>query len=296
MGRNLEGLTVVVCTPFDGDDRIDEQKLRKHVESLIQGGKVNGIMPCGASSEANLLTQKEWETVVAIVAETVGSRVHLIVGCSDITTRNTINRLKFAEKVGADGAMVSPPWYVGPSEREVYEHFKALSEASGLPVVLYNTPHSTGVDVKPEQIAKIAELGQLKYKKTSSGDMTRMAAVERLCGDKVKFLVGCDSLALEQFLMGAVGWITPCGNFMAERLQNLYDLAVNKKDLAGAKALYFKMLPMFSLFESGQYIQLTKYAIRTLSTEYGNPRRPLLPVTSEAQAQMDAMLKNMDLL
>lgn len=296
MTKSFEGVITVVCTPFDANDHIDEQKLRNHVESLVQSGKVNAILPCGGSGEANLLTQQEWETVVTVVAETVDSRVPLIVGCSDITTKNTINRLKFAEKAGADGAMVSPSWYVGPNERELYEHFKALSEASHLPVILYNNPHSTGVDVKPEQIAKIAELGQVKYKKTTSGDMTRLAAVERLCGDKVKFLVGCDPLALEQFLMGAVGWITPCGNFMAGLLHDLYDLTVHNKDLVRAKTLYYNMLPMFTLFEAGAYIQLTKYAMKALGTEYGEPRRPLLSASPETQAKMDVILKQLGLL
>jgi 4-hydroxy-tetrahydrodipicolinate synthase len=204
--------------------------------------------------------------------------------------------MRFAETLGADGAMVSPPWYIRPNERELYEHFEVLAGESGLPVVLYNTPHSTGVDVKPEQVARIAELGQVRYKKTTSGDMTRLAAVERLCGDRIKFLVGCDPLAMEQFLMGAVGWIAPCANFMADTLHGLYDLCVVRKDYAKAKQLYFKLLPMFSLFESGLFIQLTKYAMKRLGNEYGVPRRPLLDIDDSMKKEMDGMLAALGLL
>lgn len=296
MNKNWKGIITVVCTPFDKDDRVDEKKLRNHVEALVQTGLAGGIMPCGGTGESILLSQDEWETVARVVIETVDSRVPVIVGCSDVSTRNTVKRMKFAEKTGADGAMVSPPWYIGPSDAELYEHFKVLAGESGLPTVLYNNPHGTGVDVKPEMVAKIAELGQVKYKKMTSGDMTRLAAIERLCGDKVKFLIGCDPLALEMFLMGAVGWIAPCGNFMLGKLYELYDLAVNKKDLAKAKQLYFKMLPMFSLFETGVYIQLSKYGMNALGMDYGAPRRPLLPPSLDACKAMDGMMKDLGLL
>ncbi len=296
MSEDWKGVLVALTTPFDDKGNVDEAKLKKHADALVRTGAVGGLVPCGGSGEAVLLSEAEWELTVRAVVEATDGRVPVIAGCSDATTRNTARRMQFAEKTGADGAMVAPPWYVHPDERELLEHFRVLAGESGLKVVLYNTPHSTGVDVKPELVARIAEFGQITHKKTTSGDMTRLAAVERLCGGKVKFLVGCDPLAMEQFLMGATGWITPCGNFIPGLLQELYDLCVSVKDTAKAKQLYFKLLPMFSLFESGLYIQLTKYAMKALGNDYGLPRRPLLEPEDPMKRRMDAVLTSLGLL
>jgi len=200
---------------------------------------------------------------------------------------------KIAEKSGADGVMVAPSYYCHPDPREMYGHYKALSEAVSTNIVLYNNPGTTGVDMQPDLIAKLAEFKNINYIKESSGDMTRVAMIQELCGNKMNIFCGCDNLSLEMFLMGAVGWVVAPANLIPKQCVQLFDLVAVKKDYAKARKLYSKVLPMFTLFETtGQYVQLVKAGLTILGRPYGKPRLPLLPSEGEPLKELKKILKS----
>ncbi len=145
--------------------------------------------------------------------------------------------------------------------------------------------------MKPELIARLAEFERISHVKESSGDITRVAEIQRLCGNKMRVFCGCDNLSLEMFIMRAVGWIAPVANVLPQLCVELYELASVEKEFEKARELYFKLLPLFTMFETtGQYIQLTKAGLGILGRPYGIPRKPLLPPTDEHKQQLKEIL------
>lgn len=293
MAKKFQGVFAVLVTPFTKDDKIDEKTLRKHVRYLIDDGKVGGLMPTGSTGEFAALSDAERMQIADIVINEADGKLPVVVGTAAVATKDMIRFSQYAQKAGADGIMVVPSYYCHPDPREIYGHYQALSKSVDIPIFLYNNPSTSGVDMKPELVARLAELDNVLYIKESSGDMTRVAAIQRLCGEKLTVFCGCDSLSLEMFLMGAAGWVAPPANIIPQQCVELFELAYIKKDVAKAKKLYFKLLPLFTLFEStGKYVQLTKAGLEILGRPYGEPRKPLLLPDKELLNEFKKILKD----
>ena len=294
MEKKFQGVYAVLCTPFTQDDEIDEITLRKHLRYLLDEGKVHGIIPTGSTGEFAALTEKERMSVAETTVDEVKGKVPVVVGTASVSTRKTIEYSQFAQKTGADGVMVVPPYYCHPNDREIFSHYKALSENIDIPIVIYNNPSTSGVDMQPSLIASLAEIDGISYVKESSGDMTRVAQIMRLCGDKMNMFCGCDTLAMEMFAVGVTGWIAPAANMLPQLCIELFELAAIQKDMAKAKKLYFKLLPLLTMFEStGQYVQLTKAGMDILGRPVGIPRLPLQPPTKQARQGLNEILDSL---
>ena len=199
-----------------------------------------------------------------------------------------------AANSGADGVMIVAPYYCHPNEEEIFGHYKTIAENTDVEIMVYNNPGTSGVDMQPELIARLAEFERISHVKESSGDMSRAAAIQRLCGDKMRVFCGCDNLSLEMFMIGAVGWVAPPANMIPRLCVELYELGAVKKDIAKARELYFKLLPLFTLFETtGQYIQLSKAGMEILGRPFGIPRKPLLPPADEHIQQLKEILETL---
>ena len=293
MAKKFQGIYAVLVTPFTKDDKIDEKTLRKHIRSLVDVGKVNGIMPTGSTGECAALSDDERMLVADITVSEVDGAVPVVVGTSAPTTKTAIRFSQYAQKIGADGVLTLPGYYSHPDPRETVEHYKAMSNSIDIPIMVYNNPSPSGVDMKPDLIAKLAECDNISYVKESSGDMTRVAEIQRLCGEKLSVFCGCDSLALEMFLMGACGWVAPPANLIPRQCKQLFELGYIKKDTRKAKQLYLKLLPLFTLFESsGKYVQLTKAGLEILGKPYGEPRRPLMSPDKALLNEFKKILKD----
>ena len=294
---DIYGIFTVLCTPFTDDDKIDEKALRKHVRYLIDEGGVHGVLPNGSTGEFAALSDEELRQVTDVVIDEVNGKVPVVVGAAAVATRDMIARSQYAQKAGADGIMVVPSYYCHPSDEEIYAHYKALTENVDVPIVIYNNPGTSGVDMQPELVARLAQFDQITHIKESSGDMTRVSEIMRLCGDKITVFCGCDNLALEMFLVGARGWIVPAGNMIPQLCVKLFELAVEQKDVDKAKILYYEMLPLFTMFETtGQYVQLTKAGLDLLGRPYGDPRKPLLTPAVERVQALKEILESLDVL
>ena len=291
MTKTFQGVYAVLCTPFTPDDKVDETALRKHVRYLIDEGKIHGIIPNGSTGEFTALSEAERKLVADTVIDETAGKVPVVVGTASVSTEETIMYTQHAQNAGADGVMIVPSYYCHPNDREIYGHYKAIAENTDIDIVVYNNPGTSGVDMQPELIARLAEFERISHVKESSGDMSRVAEIQRLCDDKMRVFCGCDNLSLEMFMIGAAGWIAPPGNIIPRLCVELYELAAVKKDFEKAKTLYFKLLPLFTMFEStGQYVQLTKAGLDILGRPYGIPRKPLLPPTNEHRQQLKEIL------
>lgn len=291
MIKMLRGVYVVLCTPFTQNDEVDETVLRRHVGYLVDEGNVHGIIPNGSTGEFAALSEAERKAIAEIVIDEVAGKVPVVVGAASVSTKETVMYTQHAQKAGADGAMIVAPYYCHPNDEEICGHYKNIAENTDIEIIVYNNPSTSGVDMQPELVARLAECERISYIKESSGDMTRVAEIQRLCGDTMRVFCGCDNLSLEMLMMGAVGWIVPAGNMIPQLCVELYELATVKKDFEKAKELYARLLPLFTLFETtGQYVQLTKAGLEILGRPYGIPRKPLLPPTDEDERRLKEIL------
>ena len=291
MTKAFQGVYAVLCTPFTRDDKVDELTLREHVSYLVDEGKIHGIIPVGSTGEFAALSEAERKMIADIVIDEVAGKVPVVVGTASVSTKETVMYTQYAQEAGADAVMIVPPYYCHPNDEEIFAHYKTIVENSDIEIILYNNPSTSGVDMQPGLIVRLAEFEKISYVKESSGDIIRVAEIQRLFGDKMRIFCGCDNLALEMFMMGAGGWIAPAANMIPQLCVGLYELAVVKKDFERARELYFKLLPLFTMFETtGQYIQLTKAGLEILGRPCGKPRPPLLPPTDKNKRQLKEIL------
>jgi 4-hydroxy-tetrahydrodipicolinate synthase len=271
------GVFAVMFTPFEDDESLDEKALRRHIDFLIEEGQVHGIICTGSTGEFASLSDDERKKVVDITLKQARHRVPVLVGTAANSTRHTILYSRYAERAGADGLMIVHPFYCRPDERELYAHYKAVAASVHIPIMIYNNPYTSGVDMKPELLARLVGVKNIEYIKESSEDIKRVGQIRRLCGDQITIFTGCDNTMLESFLMGADGWVSGSANIIPKKCVELYTLATSS-ELEKAKELYYRMLPLGDMLElEGKFIQYLKAGSALLGRPVGKPRRPLLP-------------------
>ena len=287
---SFHGVFAALVTPMKANEEIDYAKLGAFTDHLIRKG-VHGLIPLGSTGEYYALSADEREAVIRTVIEAADGRVPVVAGTNAGATRDVIAFSRQAEQLGCDGVMLAAPYYSLPRPEELHAHFRAVNNAIGVPIMLYNYPGRTGVDMSPEFIAKLAELKNLRYVKESTGEMPRITELMRRCGDRLGVFCGCDTIALESLMIGAIGWVGGIVNVLPASHAKLYELAVVKKNYPAARKLFFEMLPTLELMEGGgKYTQWVKAACGLMGHDCGAPRRPLGPATASELRQIKAVL------
>jgi len=291
--KEFRGVYPPIITVFNEKEEIDEEGYREHIDFLIENG-AHGIIVCGSTGEFFNMTLEERKKVIKITVDQVNGRVPVIAGTADCSTKVTIELSKYAEDVGADGVMVVPPYYYKPNEEELYHHYKAISEAIDIPVMLYNNPWASKVYIPPKLLVRMAKDGIIQYVKETHGDVAYVHEIIHLGGGKKPVVFfGRDENAFEAFVVGAVGWVSGAANVTIKLQRELYDLVVVSKNYEKGRELYFKLLPWFFLTERrGRWIAYVKAALKLMGMDRGNPRRPILPLSEgEIKELKDVLLK-----
>lgn len=284
------GVFSALVTPLKTDEEIDYARLGAFADHQIRQG-VHGLIPLGSTGEYYALTPDEREHVLRTTLEAAAGRVPVVAGTNAGSTREVIAYSRQAEQLGCAGVMLAAPYYSLPRPEELFAHFKAVSDAIGIPIMLYNYPGRTGVDMSPEFIERLAGLPRLRYVKESTGEMARITELLRRCGDGLGVFCGCDTIALESLMVGALGWVGGVVNVLPASHAKLYELTAVKKDYAAARKLFFELLPTLELMEGGgKYTQWVKAACGLMGHACGAPRRPLGPATKAECAQLRAAL------
>lgn len=287
-----------MATPMTAAEELDLDGLDRSVDYLIASG-VHGLLPLGSTGEYYALSAEERTTVVRRVIERAAGRVPVVVGANGGSTRDVVAYSREAERLGAAGLLLAAPYYSLPTPDELFEHFRTVDAAVGIPIILYNYPGRTGVDLKPDQVERLAGLKNVRYIKESSGEVQRMSEIIRRCGDRLKVFCGCDTAALESFLLGAVGWVGGAANFAPEIHTRLFELAVTRRDFAAATSFFYQILPLMTYLEDGgRYTQYVKAGCALRGLPVGPPRRPLLPAGAEEveslRRTIEGVLKALD--
>jgi len=289
--KKFEGTFVVAVTPLTFNEELDLEALETNVEYYIENG-VHGVIVGGSTGEFASLSLQEHKKIIRTVVDKVDGRVPVIAGTGACSTRRVIELTKYSEDVGADGCMIIPPFYTKPDEEELYKHFEKIAETVDFPIMLYNNPWTSKVDMQPDFIAKLAEIDNIRYVKESSGDITRVWKIINITEGKMTVFCGADNLALESFLMGAKGWACVAANMFPKHTSRLYELACKEKHIKEARSLYFQLLPLLNfLEETGKFIQLSKAGVEMLGRKAGPPRKPLMPLKKDEKKKLKELIE-----
>jgi 4-hydroxy-tetrahydrodipicolinate synthase len=234
----FKGAIVAIVTPFK-KGKVDEASLRKLIEFQIKNG-TDGIVPCGTTGESSTLSHEEHDKVVEIAIDAVKKRVPVIAGTGSNSTAEAIQLTRHAYKAGADGALMVAPYYNRPTQEGLYQHYKAVAEAVPIPIIVYNIPGRTGVNINPDTLARLAKIKNIVGVKEASGSIKQMSDVISLCGPNFDVLSGDDLFTLPLMSMGGRGVISVISNVAPADMAGLVD-AFAAGNLKKAQALHFKM-------------------------------------------------------
>jgi 4-hydroxy-tetrahydrodipicolinate synthase len=285
----IHGIIAYPITPFGRDGGVDTATLTMLLEKLIGAG-VHAIAPLGSTGEAAYLTEDEFDSVVDTTVNTVGRRVPVIVGASDLTTANTVRRARYAQHAGADAVMILPVSYWKLSTREIGQHYATVAAALDIPIMAYNNPATSGIDMSPELLVQMfTEIDNLTMVKESTGDLDRMLRIKELTANTLPFYNGSNPLILDALTAGASGWCTAAPNLRPQPCLDLY-AATQAGDDDAAKAIYEDLSPLLRFIVAGGLPTTVKAGLNLLGTHVGDPRPPLLPLDEAGLDEMRSLL------
>ncbi|MEC8886864.1 MAG: dihydrodipicolinate synthase family protein [Pseudomonadota bacterium] len=287
----LEGIIAYPITPFKAENQeVDFDALTITLNALLEH-QCDAIAPLGSAGESAYLSWQEWQQVAEKSIEVVNHRVPVILGISELTTTMAIQKAKKAEELGADVIMVMPISYWKLTDQEIYDYYQQIAAATKLPMMVYNNPATSGVDMSPEMIAKMfQEIENICMVKDSTGDIQRMHKFHELTQGKLPFYNGCNPLALEAFCAGASGWCTVAPNLLGKLPNQLYQAAKNG-DLALAQSLFYKQLPLLRFIVQGGLPKTIKAGLNELGFSVGDPRKPLQKANPSEVNQLKSLMK-----
>jgi len=285
----FRGAYVAIVTPFTADGQVDEQELCNLIEFQIAGG-THGIVPCGTTGESATMSHEEHHRVVELTIKTVAGRVPVMAGTGSNSTSETIELTRHAKAAGADGVLMITPYYNKPSQEGLYQHFKAVAEAVDIPIILYNVPGRTSINMLPETVARCAQIPNIVGIKEATGDLNQISEVIRLCPPDFMVLSGDDFTALATVAIGGCGVISVTSNVAPDAMSQMMDAAL-AGDYAKGRALHYKLFPLFKamFYDTNPVPAKTALAMMGKITA-ANPRQPLWTMTPARQEDLKKAL------
>ena len=289
----LKGSMPALITPFN-NGQVDLETLRKLVEWHISQGS-HGLVPVGTTGESPTLSHDEHETVVSEVVKTVAGRIPVIAGAGSNNTIESLRFMKHAKSVGADAALVVTPYYNKPTQGGLYSHFKILHDECDLPIVIYNIPGRSVVDMRPETMGELAKLPRIIAVKDATGDLARVCDQRALCGKDFIQISGEDATAHGFNAQGGLGCISVTANVapgLSSKLQN----ACLAGDYATALGLQDRLMPLHKAIFTEPGLVGVKFAMSELGLCSDEVRLPLTPLTDETKKLVRSALRHAGLL
>lgn len=286
-------LTAMV-TPFNEDLSININQARKLARYLIANGS-DGLVIAGTTGESPTLTKDEKVELYRAVVEEVGGEAIVLAGTGSYSTADSIALTRAAEKVGVDGIMLVVPYYNKPSQEGIYQHFKALAESTDLPVMIYNIPSRTSINLLPATMARLAEISNIVAIKEASGNMDQVSELRRLLPDHFAIYSGDDSLTLPILALGGKGVISVASHLVGNRLQGLIN-AFTSGNTNLANEIHLEMFPLFKgLFLATNPVPV-KTALNLKGWDVGGTRLPLVEATMTEKQAVKELLKSLNLI
>ena len=289
----FSGSVVAIVTPFR-NGKVDERAFGDLIEWQIANG-TNGIVPCGTTGESATLTHEEHHRVVRLTVEIVNGRVPVIAGTGSNSTDEAISLTRHAREAGADGALLITPYSNKPTQEGLYRHYKAVAEAVDIPLVLYNIPGRTGVNMLPATVARLAVMKNIVGVKEGSGNVQQASDIAQTCGDRLTVLSGDDALTLPMMAVGAKGVITVTANVMPKEMAQLVD-SFQAGRIDEARRIHFALSALFAaLFYETNPIPV-KEAMGMMGKIDPELRLPLCAMGADNRNQLTRVLKELRLI
>jgi 4-hydroxy-tetrahydrodipicolinate synthase len=288
MSTHLSGVLTALATPFSPDGQIDESALRRLVDRSIDGG-VDGVVACGSTGEFAAMSGAERRFVVETVIDQTANRVPVVAQTGAVSTAEAVELSRHAEAAGASVLMVVAPYYEPLSLDETLEYLRTVAAAVDIPIMLYNLPVATGVNLDPDTVGRLArEVDNIRYIKDTSADMAQAGQLINRHGDVISTFVGWDSLLLAAITEGAAGVMAGTANVMPAQLVSIHR-ALTAGYLNRARREWAQLYPLMDAIMSAPFIPAIKTALNALGFPAGAPRKPLAQLDAAAAATISKL-------
>jgi 4-hydroxy-tetrahydrodipicolinate synthase len=288
------GIIPAMVTPLTADEEINEKALRRLTNHLIDG-QVHGVFAVGSQGEFWALSHDEkrrvWETVV----EEARGRVPVYAGTVGVTTRETIELTRLAEKAGIDAVSILTPYFINPNDDEMFDHFKAVAESTSLPILVYTNPARTNLKISPGLLARLAQVKGIVGIKDSSGDLELTAEYIRVVPPSFSVLMGRDTLLYAGLSYGAKGGIAATANVKPSLVASIYNKYM-AGDLPGALQAQRELAPLRLAFVWGTFPVVIKEALNLMGMDVGPCRAPVGPLTADQREKLKKVLQDMQVI
>ena len=295
-GLKIEGIIPALITPMNDDETVSEEGLKTVIEHVIDGG-VHGIFILGSQGESFSLTLEEKKRVITTSVEACSGRIPVYVGTGMITTAQSVQMTSAARELGAAAVSVITPYFIRPSQEELIEHYRAVADAAGdMPVLLYNNPMRTAVDIDVDTVVTLAELPNVVGMKDSSADLIQtMKYIDATRDMDFSVLVGNDASIFAALLSGGKGAVAATANVAPALIVGIYD-AVRSGDIDKARELQYKLFPIRQAFTLGTFPLVVKEALNLMGLPAGPARRPIQKLLPEKRQELKEILTDAGIL
>ena len=283
----FKGSMIPIVTPFK-EGEIDEKGFQNLIEFHIKSG-TDAIVPCGTTGESATLTHKEHEQLVDICVKTANNRVPVIAGTGSNSTEEAIKLTTYAQKAGADGALLITPYYNKPTQEGLYQHYKNIAVKTDIPLILYNVPSRTGVNMLPETVAKLSEIPSIVGIKEASGSLRQICEIIYLCGEKCSVFSGDDFTNYPILAMGGRGVISVTANIVPDKIAAMWD-AFESGDHTKAREIHYQLLSL----NNAMFLETNPIPVKTALGLMGKISPEMrLPLSPMSQNNLEKLKKVM---
>jgi 4-hydroxy-tetrahydrodipicolinate synthase len=281
----LRGCGTALVTPFHQDGSLDEQALRNLVSWQIESG-IDFLVPCGTTGETPTLSQEEWLRVIDVTIEAAGGRVPIVGGATSNSTRDAVAKAQeLGSRQGVDAILTASPYYNKPTQEGQYQHFKAIAEAAGKPIILYNVPGRTAANLEPGTVARLAEIPNIAGVKEASGNLTQIAEICSAARPDFAVLSGDDAMTLPVLALGGVGVISVASNEIPQEMAEMTRAALNN-DWNTARQIFRRYL----LLMQANFIESSPMPVKAVLAMMGRIeeayRLPMVPVRRDTRSKL----------
>lgn len=281
----FKGVGTAIITPFTEDDKVNFEEFGKIIEDQIKN-KVDSIIVCGTTGEASTMTLEERKETIKFAVEKSAGRVPIIAGTGGNCTKSAIEMTKFAESIGVDGALIVTPYYNKTTQKGLVEHYKVIANSTKLPIILYNVPGRTGVNILPETCKELSKIENIVAIKEASGNLSQVAEIRNLCGDDLNIYSGNDDQITSVLACGGIGVISVLSNIMPEYTHNIVEDFMNGRTKESIDA-QIKAIPLVkALFCEVNPIPV-KAAMNMVGWNVGIPRLPLIEMSEQGKERLE---------
>jgi 4-hydroxy-tetrahydrodipicolinate synthase len=292
MTSQLSGVLTALASPFSPDGQIDDKTLRRLVDRSIDGG-VGGVVACGSTGEFAAMSGTERRQTVETIIDQAAGRVPVIAQTGALSTSEAVELSRHAQAAGASVIMVVAPYYEPLTLKETLHYLRTVADAVDIPVMLYNLPPATGVNLSPATVGQLArEVDNIQYIKDTSADMAQAGQLIHHHSDVISTFIGWDSLLLTATCEGAAGVMAGTANVIPAELVSIHH-ALRNGELKRAQAEWARIYPLMDAIMSAPFIPAVKAAVNAAGLPVGNPREPLLPLDTATTARISSLVKEL---